>query len=296
MKILLLGKNGQVGWELQRALAPLGQVYALDRSHPTLCGDLGHLDRLAQTIRELAPNIIVNAAAYTAVDLAESETDLAHQINSLAPQILAREAALLDAWLVHYSSDYVFNGSGLWAWKETDTPAPLNHYGKSKLDGEQAIESSLCKHLIFRTSWVYGAKGNNFVKTMLRLAEERDTLNIVNDQIGAPSGAELLADMTAHALRVALENSHVSGLYHLAPQGETSWYDYAKFVINEAAQQGKNIKVKTIKPILSSDYHTPAQRPCNSRLNTSLFSKTFGLYLPPWELGVKRMINEFLGH
>ena len=235
MKILLLGKNGQVGWELQRALAPLGELLALDRQgYEGFCGDLSDLDGLARTIRQFKPDVLVNAAAYTAVDKAESEAEQAHTINALAAGLLAEEAKALDAWLIHYSTDYVFNGSGEKPWQETDATAPLGVYGATKLQGEQLIQASHCKHLIFRTSWVFGARGNNFAKTMLRLAKERDSLNVINDQIGSPTGAELLADVTAHALRVAVQQPDVSGLYHLVAQGTVSWFDYARLVLDFA--------------------------------------------------------------
>lgn len=295
MKILLLGKRGQLGWELQRALSPLGELTALDRQgNDTFCGDLTNGLGLAQTIRTLAPDVVVNAAAYTAVDKAETENEEATRINAQAPEILAREIAALDAWLVHYSTDYVFDGSGYTSWSECDKPNPLNYYGQSKLAGEQAIQASGCKHLIFRTSWVYSTHGHNFIKTILRLAQERATLNVVADQIGAPTGAELLADLTAHALRTALVNPTVSGLYHVASQGEVSWYDYANFVVNAASTLGQVFPLKKILPIQSSDYITPAKRPHNSRLATTKFVDTFSLKLPHWEYGVNRMLNELL--
>ena len=218
MRILLLGKSGQVGWELQRALAPLGELVALDRQGENgLCGDLTDLDGLRNSIRRLQPDVIVNAAAYTAVDKAESESELACLINALAPQVMAEEMRALNGWLVHYSTDYVFDGSGTAPWSETDRPAPLNQYGQSKLQGEQGIVQSGCRHLIFRTSWVYAARGNNFAKTMLRLAAEREQLNVIDDQVGAPTGAELLADVTAHALRQAMAQPQLSGLTILPP-------------------------------------------------------------------------------
>lgn len=296
MKIILLGKNGQVGWELQRSLAPFGELIALARDgHSSFCGDLTNLEGLSQTIRALAPDVIVNAAAYNAVDKAESETELAMLINAKAPEILAQEAASIGALLVHYSTDYVFNGSGSNPWQETDAVAPLNYYGKSKLEGERAILASGCKHLIFRTSWIYSVRGNNFAKTMLRLARERESLSVVNDQIGAPTGADLLADVTAHALRRTLDNSEVIGLYHLASQGETSWYNYANFIIESAQNLGEVFQLQTLIPIASADYITPARRPSNSRLDTTKLSNTFSLHLPHWEVGVNRMLKEFIG-
>ncbi|MDR3501948.1 MAG: dTDP-4-dehydrorhamnose reductase [Legionella sp.] len=296
MRILLLGKNGQLGWELQRALSPLGELIALDRNNVApLCGDLTKSESLAQTIRHLAPDIIVNAAAYTAVDKAESEPELAMLVNATATEVLATEAAALGAWLIHYSTDYVFDGSGSNFWQETDPVAPLNCYGKSKLKGEQAIQASGCKHLIFRTSWVYAARGANFAKTILRLARERQELRIINDQIGVPTGADLLADITAHALRMAVKNPLLSGVYHLAPQGEISWYDYARFLVDEITNTGEQLLVEQITPIPSEEYNTPAKRPLNSRLNTKKLINTFSIYLPNWELGVSRMVKEILG-
>lgn len=293
MKILLLGKNGQVGWELQRSLAPLGELIALDRaSEYGLCGDLIDLEGLRTTIATLKPDVIVNAAAYTAVDKAESEPSLAQLINTQAPELLAQEAAKIGAWLVHYSTDYVFDGSGNNTWDEDDKSNPLNEYGRSKLAGEQAIQNSGCKYLILRTSWVYGSKGNNFAKTMLRLASERQTLSVINDQVGAPTSAALLADCTAHALLKAIHNPQLTGLYHLAASGQTTWYEYAKFVIKYAQDIGQKLLVSEIKPISTLDYSTPAKRPYNSRLNTAKFCNSFGLVLPEWQQGVIRMLDE----
>lgn len=302
MKILLLGKNGQVGWELQRALAPLGEVIALDRAGGApdlrddlcvdLCGDLSDLEGLARTVRSVAPDVIVNAAAWTAVDKAETEPDMAHRINAEAPAVLAREGAALGAWLVHYSTDYVFDGSGNTPWAETDAVAPLNVYGQTKLEGEQAIVASGCKYLIFRTSWVYAARGANFAKTMLRLARERDVLNVIDDQTGTPTGADLLADITAHAIRAA--TPAVSGIYHLAPQGEVTWWGYASFVIEQARAMGETLQVATIAPIPSLAYPVPAKRPHNSRLSTRKLQAVFGLHLPPWQDGVRRMLTEMM--
>lgn len=293
MKILLLGKSGQVGWELQRALAPLGELVALDRQGESgLCGDLTDLNGLRNTIRSLQPDVIVNAAAYTAVDKAESESELACLINTLAPQVMAEEMRALNGWLVHYSTDYVFDGSGTAPWFETDRPAPLNQYGQSKLQGEQGIVQSGCRHLIFRTSWVYAARGNNFAKTMLRLAAEREQLNVIDDQVGAPTGAELLADVTAHALRQAMAEPQLSGLYHLSAAGETSWCGYARYVIEQARSMGAKIAVLNIEPIPTTAYPTPAKRPHNSRLDTSKVSQCFALQLPDWQSGVSRMLKE----
>ena len=293
MKILLLGKNGQLGWELQRALAPLGELIALDRlGQQALCGDLTDLDGLRKTINTLKPDIIVNAAAYTAVDKAESEPQLAQLINAQAPQVLAEEAFKISAWLVHYSTDYVFNGSGNKLWRENNKPGPLSQYGQTKLAGEQAIQNSGCKHLIFRTSWVYSSRGNNFAQTMLRLASECKTLSVINDQVGAPTSADLLADCTAHALWQAIQNPQLAGLYHLAASGQTTWYDYASLVIDHAQAVGKELLVTDIKPISTLEYLTAAKRPLNSRLDTSKFCDSFGLLLPEWQQGVIRMLDE----
>jgi dTDP-4-dehydrorhamnose reductase len=296
VKILLFGKNGQVGWELQRSLAPLGELIALDFHDPDLCGDFIDLDGLARTIQSVAPDVIVNAAAYTAVDKAESEPELARTINALAPGVLAAEAKRCGAWLVHYSTDYVFDGSGEQPWLETDATGPLSVYGATKLEGEQLIRQSGCKHLIFRTSWVYGARGGNFAKTMLRLAQERNSLDVIDDQFGAPTGADLLADITAHAIRTARKQPEVSGLYHLVAGGATTWHEYASMVIAYARSHGVTIKVaqQAIRPVPTSAFPTPAKRPNNSRLDTTKLQHTFGLHLPHWQTGVERMLAEIL--
>jgi len=294
MKILLLGKNGQVGWELQRSLAPLGELVALGSDSTDLCGDLSNLAGIAATVRALAPDIIVNAAAHTFVDRAESEPELARLINAQAPGVLALEAARSGALLVHYSTDYVFDGSGDQAWVETDAAGPLNIYGKSKFEGEQAILASGCRHLIFRTSWVYAARGTNFAKTMVRLAQEREHLSVIDDQIGAPTGADLLADVTAHALRATVRRPELLGLYHLAASGNTSWHGYASFVIRTARGAGMDIKVAqdAIERVPSSSFVTAAARPHNSRLNTNKLETAFDLHLPDWQYGVTRMLTE----
>ncbi len=295
MKILLLGKNGQVGWELQRSLSVLGEVVALDR-HSTPCGDLSQPERLAQTVRELRPDVIVNAAAHTAVDKAESEVDLARSLNAAAPAALAQAAAETGAWLVHYSTDYVFNGSGNTPWQEGDPTCPLGVYGQTKLEGEQAISASGCKHLIFRTSWVYAARGGNFAKTMLRLAQERERLTVINDQHGAPTGADLIADVTAHAIRSAQHKPELAGLYHLVADGETTWHGYASHAIALARELRPDLgwKVNDIAPVETSAFPTPAKRPQNSRLNTQKLQQAFGLNLPHWQLGVDRLLAEIL--
>ena len=294
MKILLLGKNGQVGWELQRSLAPLGELIALDRHSPDLCGDLAKLQGLADTVRAVRPDVIVNAAAHTAVDKAESEPELARTLNALAPGVLAQEAAKIGALLVHYSTDYVFDGSGTRPWTETDTPAPLSVYGQTKLEGEQAIQAACPNHLIFRTSWVYAARGENFAKTMLRLAQERERLTVIDDQFGAPTSADLLADVTAHALRQLLQRPTDAGLYHLVAGGETSWHGYANYVIAHSQRTQAAIKIvaKEVVPVPTSAFPTPARRPRNSRMDTSKLQTTFGLKLPHWQQGVARMLDE----
>ena len=297
MKILLFGKNGQVGWELQRSLAPLGDIIALDRSSSDYCGDLSNLTGIAETVAAIAPDVIVNAAAHTAVDKAESEIELARTINAHASQTLANAAKQSGALLVHYSTDYVFNGSGNLAWQETDNTAPLSVYGTTKLEGEQAIIASGCQYLIFRTSWVYAARGANFAKTMLRLGAERDKLTVINDQTGAPTGADLIADITAHAIRSVQQQPELAGLYHLVASGETTWYDYARFVIASARQAGVELKVadEAILSTTTAEFPFPAQRPLNSRLNTSKLCASFNLVLPHWQTGVARMLTEILG-
>jgi len=296
MKILLFGKDGQVGWELQRSLAPLGELVVLDAGSQEMCGDFTDPGGLIRTIRAVAPDVIVNAAAHTAVDKAESEPELVRAINALAPAVLAQEAKRSNAWLIHYSTDYVFDGSGDRPWQETDATAPLSVYGKTKLEGEQLIQQAACRHLIFRTSWVYGARGGNFAKTMLRLAQERDSLTVINDQIGAPTGADLLADVTAHAIRAARQRPELSGMYHLVAAGETSWHGYASFVLDHARRAGIPLKVApdTIRPVPSSAFPTPAKRPLNSRLDTKKLQHTFNLSLPMWQTGVARMLIEIL--
>ena len=296
MKILLLGKNGQLGWELQRSLAPLGELIALDRHSQDWCGDLSNFQGLAATVQVMRPDVIVNAAAHTAVDKAESEPDLARALNALAPSVLAQEAQKLGAWLVHYSTDYVFDGSGSRPWAETDTPAPLNVYGRTKLEGEQLVAQHCQHHLILRTSWVYAARGGNFAKTMLRLAQERERLTVIDDQFGAPTGAELLADVTAHAICQLRCRPQDAGLYHLAAGGEATWNSYAKHVIAQAQRLHKAIKIiaKEVASVPTSDFQTPARRPHNSRLDSTRLENVFGLKLPDGRQGVNRMLAEIL--
>ena len=298
MKILLLGKSGQVGQALERALAPLaepGELIALERSKG---GDLAQLDALAATVRQLRPQVIVNAAAYTAVDKAESEPDQARLINALAPEVLAKEAQALGAWLVHYSTDYVFDGSCTRPWVETDATAPLNVYGQTKLEGERMIQSQCTRHLILRTSWVYAAQGSNFAKTMLKLAQERDRLTVIDDQWGAPTGAELLAAVTAAVLRLIglAGNEALAGLYHVAASGETTWHAYASHVISQAKVLRPDLPwaVQEIAPVPSSAFVTAALRPHNSRLDTRKLQAAFGINMPDWRLGVDEMLAQTL--
>ena len=296
MKILLFGKGGQVGWELQRSLSVLGTVTALDFDSTDHCGDFANPTGVADTVRALRPDIIVNAAAHTAVDKAESEPDFARTLNATTPGAIAQEAARLGAWLVHYSTDYVFDGSGTRPWVETDTPAPLSVYGRTKLEGEQLIQQSGAQHLILRTSWVYAARGGNFAKTMLRLAQERERLTVIDDQWGAPTGADLLADVTAHALRHLQQRPQDAGLYHCVAAGETNWHLYAKEVLALAVQArcAINLKATEVAPVPTTAFPTPATRPHNSRLDTTRLQNAFGLRLPHWRDGVARMLTEIL--
>jgi dTDP-4-dehydrorhamnose reductase len=278
----------------------LGELIALGSSsvhNPHhLCGSFTDWEGLAQTVQTVKPDVIVNAAAHTAVDRAESEPDLARSINALAPGVLAEEAQKLGAWLVHYSTDYVFDGSGATPWREDGATAPLSVYGQTKLEGEQAVARNP-RHLTLRTSWVYGARGGNFAKTMLRLAGERESLSVISDQIGAPTSAELLADITAHTLRAALQRPELAGTYHCVASGETSWHGYARFVLETAQGLGWSLKAgpEQVVPTDTASYPTPARRPLNSRLNTAKLRQAFDLVLPPWQTGVARMLMEISG-
>ncbi|OYU45622.1 MAG: dTDP-4-dehydrorhamnose reductase [Burkholderiales bacterium PBB4] len=300
MKILLLGRGGQVGWELQRSLSVLGEVVAVDfdatHNPDGLCGNFTDLQGIAETVRRVRPQVIVNAAAHTAVDKAESEPEVAERLNALAPAELAKAATELGAWLVHFSTDYVFDGSGDMPWRETDTTNPLSVYGRTKLAGEVAVASTP-KHLIFRTSWVYAARGGNFAKTMLRLATEREALTVIDDQVGAPTSAELLADVAVHALRAAMAKPELAGLYHCVAAGQTTWYGYCKYVLGQAQTLGWNLKAgpAQVAPTSTASYPTPAKRPLNSRLNTGKLQSAFGLHLPDWQQGVARMLTEISG-
>jgi dTDP-4-dehydrorhamnose reductase len=296
MKMLLTGKNGQVGFELQRALAPLGEVHAVDS---TDC-DLANADALRALIRSVQPQVIINSAAYTAVDMAEEQAEMAMAINGIAVGVMGEEANRLGASVIHYSTDYVFDGMKSAAYLEADQPSPLGAYGRSKLAGETALQQATDHHLILRTSWVVGAHGNNFAKTMLRLAAERDSLSVVNDQHGAPTSAALLADLTAHLIRQLRQTDTGEfpfGLYHLTASGETNWFEYAKFVLTCAEQSGHDalrVKAADVRPIDSSHYQTRATRPTNSRLDTQKFQQTFGLRLPPWQDGLRHILDQIL--
>ena len=295
MKILLLGKNGQIGWELQRSLAPLGEVIALGR-HDAPCGDFMQPSNLAEGIKSISPDVIVNAAAYTRVDDAESDSRTAMLVNASAVRTIAQAAAQIGAWLVHYSTDYVFDGRGSHYWRETDQPNPLNEYGRSKFAGEEGIKASGCNHLVFRTSWVYGQRGTNFAKTMLALAKSRDYMQVVDDQAGAPTRADFVADVTAHVLRIAMADPQLSGTYHLAASGETTWYGYAKYLIARARAAGMSLKAceSDIEPVSSCRFPLPAKRPANSRLDTTKLRETFGLHMPDWKTGIDRLIAELI--
>ena len=268
MNILLIGAGGQVGRELARTLAPLGEVIAFDRQ----ALDLAHVDAIRAAIRAIRPDLIVNAAAFTAVDQAEAEPDLAMAINGLAPGVMAEEARRLGALLVHYSTDYVFDGAKANPYTEDDVPKPLNAYGRSKLAGEQAIQGSGCRHLIFRTSWVYGLHGKNFLRTIARLAQEREELSIVADQIGAPTWSRMIGEATALALR----GDPATGLYHMSSAGSTSWHGFARAILDAQGWRGRLI------PIPTRDYPLPAQRPLNSTLCNDKLTTDFGLRLPDW--------------
>lgn len=294
MKILLFGKNGQVGWELQRSLSLLGELVALDVNSGDLPADFSKPESLRSTVDLIRPNIIVNAAAHTAVDKAESEPDLVERINAVAPAVLAQAATSVGALLVHYSTDYVFDGEGSDFRTESSSTGPLNVYGQTKLAGENAVREVCPNHLIFRTSWVYGARGGNFAKTMLRLAGERERLTVIDDQIGAPTGADLLADITAHAVRDTVKNPGFAGTYHAVAGGETSWHGYASLVIDYARRLGVDLKTKQIDPVPTEAFPTPARRPRNSRLSTEKLQRNFGLALPAWQSGVERMLQEII--
>lgn len=289
-KILLLGADGQVGWELQRSLLTLGQIVPVDRAQ---C-DLAQLDRVNRLLGEIKPEIIVNAAAYTAVDQAEQEPEAARQLNSALPACLAEYARNSGVLLVDYSTDYVFDGGKSSPYLESDMPSAINVYGQSKQDGLQAIVDSGCRHLILRVSWVYSKRGKNFLNTIMRLAGERDELSVVADQIGAPTPADLIADVTAHAMRAILNGSARGGVYNLVPEGVTSWHGFAVEIVRQAHNAGYPLKLQpeNIKPITTAEYPTPAHRPANSQLDTGKLKDTFHINLPNWQTPLQRLINQ----
>ena len=293
--ILITGAQGQVGFELQRALAPLGPLQALNHQS---C-DLADPDALKRRVLEIRPRVIVNAAAYTAVDRAESEPALAEAVNAVAPGVLGEAAAAIDAPVVHYSTDYVFDGASEIPYREADTPNPLNVYGRTKLMGERALAAATPHHLILRTSWVFGAQGNNFLKTMLRLMAERESLNVVGDQFGAPTSAALIADVTAQIVGQVFRQTSETfpfGLYHLTASGATSWFEYAAYLADAARRAGFPVKLDEagLRAIPSAEYPLPAKRPANSRLNCERLEEAFGLILPPWQAGVDHVLAQLL--
>lgn len=288
MTILVTGGTGQVGFELQRQLALLGTVLAPSRQEL----DLASPQAVAHWLEQHRPGLIVNAAAYTAVDKAEEEPELARRLNAELPAQLAEYSAARGQWLVHYSSDYVYPGSGRAPWQEQDATGPLSVYGQTKLEGDQAVQQSGCKHLIFRTSWVYSARGHNFMKTMLRLGRERDALKVVSDQIGAPTPARLIAQVTALALQCQLE----PGVYHLSPRGETSWHGFACEIFNQAGAAGEGLAIcpDGVAAIPTAEYPTPAQRPLNSRLSLNKLENALGIQLPNWQQQLALTLAEHL--
>jgi len=294
MKILLFGKNGQVGWELSRSLQPLGEVITLDRKK----ADFSNPESLRGIVQSIKPDVIVNAVAYTAVDKAEQEESLATIINGVAVGVLAEEAKSINALLIHYSTDYVFDGSKATPYSEEDQPNPINAYGRSKLVGEEIVRKTGCRHLIFRASWVYAAHGNNFAKTMLKLAAERDELKVVADQFGAPTSAELIADVTALTLHRIITNpvlsEKISGIYHLTASGKTSWHGFARLILESSIKNGRNLQIspEQVGEIMTVDYPLPAKRPTNSCLVTDKLQLTFGLLLPAWQQYVERTVLE----
>jgi dTDP-4-dehydrorhamnose reductase len=291
MRLLVTGARGQVGWELTRSLQPLGEVMAFDRSG----ADLSDPEGLRKLVRSVRPDVIVNAAAYVAADRAEDDEALAHCINAQAPGVLAQEAAALDALLIHYSSDYVFDGSLDRPYRESDAPAPLNAYGRTKLAGERAVAAAGGRWLVFRTSWVYAERGGNFPRTMLQLAREREALKVVTDQIGAPTSAQLIADITAHAVVCSTHERAAgrveSGVYHLAAAGSTSWHGLASRVIDGARRRGWPLRVRRVEGIPAADYPSRARRPANSRLATDALRTRFGVTPPSWEQGIERLLD-----
>ena len=297
-RILLLGADGQLGTELRRSLAPLGEVVCATLGgtidgRPCERADFGAPDTLPGLVDRLAPDVVVNAAAHTAVDRAEQERDLAWRINADAPGALAEACARRDAWCVHYSTDYVFDGRGTRPYREDDPPHPLGVYGTSKLAGEEAVRASGARHMIFRTAWVYAAHSHNFLRTMLRVGAERDTLRVVADQVGTPTPAALIADVTAQALRHA---SAASGLWHLTPTGQTSWHGFAEAIFAGAVARGLLARMPIVEPITTADYPTPAARPAYSVLDTGRLAATFGISLPSWQDGLGRVLDQLAGN
>ena len=292
MKILLFGKNGQVGWELNRSLQSLSDVITLDREQ----ADFSNPESLRQIIQEIKPDVIINAVAYTAVDKAEEEESLAEKINSIAPAVLAEEALKIGALFVHYSTDYVFDGSKNSPYLETDTANPINVYGRTKLAGEQAVRSSGCDYLIFRTSWVYASRGHNFLLTMLKLAKDRDELSVVSDQTGSPTSARLIADTTLVCLQQSIKERFTrifsSHLYHLTTSGKTSWHGFAEEIMRVAKEQGLPVNVKNISQVPTSSYPTPAKRPLNSQLGLNKIESNFTIKMPDWKVALKTTIQD----
>jgi dTDP-4-dehydrorhamnose reductase len=297
VRILLTGKNGQVGRELQRALAPLGERVAYGRQE----ADFTDLARLEGAVRQAAPEVIVNAAAYTAVDRAETDRATAHRVNAEAVEVLARHAARHGGWLVHYSTEYVFDGTSATPYREDDAPGPLNVYGASKLAGEAAVRKSGCRHLIFRTSWVYGADGGSFMRAILERARERETLEVAADQTGAPTGARLVAEVTATCLERVIagdaRNAPVSGTYHLAAAGAVTRHAWARYLVEESIRLGARLKARPegVLPIPASAYPSAARRPASSLLDTRKLQAAFGLVLPHWEPGVRAVAPALIG-
>lgn len=292
MRIVLFGASGRLGWELRRSLAPLGELVVPSRTDPG--GDLTRPDEVSRHLRRIVPQVIVNAAAWTAVDRAEDEPALAWQLNAAAPALLAAEALRLGAWLVHYSTDYVFDGSGGTPWREADAARPLGAYGRSKAQGDAAILASGCRSLILRTGWMHAVRGANFARTILQLAHEREVLSVVDDQWGAPTGADLVADITAQALPAAWHAPALAGLYHVAAAGAVSRCGYARHVLAEARLRGMTLRAgpDAIRPVSSDSFAARAPRPRNSRLDTAKLRAAFGLFLPPWQDGVSRLLAE----
>jgi len=290
--ILVTGKNGQLGWEIQRTLMPLGKVVAVGRDEM----DLSDVNSIKNIIEKVQPDVIVNTAAYTAVDKAQEESELANKINAIAPEVMANEAKRIGALLIHYSTDYVFNGDKSSPYLETDATAPINVYGESKLSGERNVQNSGADCITLRTSWVYSHRGQNFLKSILKLAAERKELGIVNDQIGAPTSARFIAEVSAHVIKQSLaerrDNQFESGLYHLVCEGRASWFDFASKIVELADKNKYALKIKKINPIPGSEYPTPAKRPLNSCLSTLKLATKFNVVMIPWDECLKYCMND----